>query len=159
MRLSVYPLPATKEVTVRLTTRHAYNKGFREMNEIEFIVVVLATFWASFSTTNTVISEINKKRDQIIIGKVDSTSISLEHRKLILESDWQPLYRGLAIRALLFAFILGSLPFIVQKPTPFVIGICVLGAGFSLISVADYIWNSSKDRKHLSEIIAEAESS
>lgn len=79
------------------------------------ILLLLAALWASLSAKAAAFENINKRRDLILIGKLDGTALTPEHLRLIYESDWRPLALGATVASALFGIAVALIPYLVSN--------------------------------------------
>jgi len=78
-------------------------------------LAIIAAIWARESARGNSFDRVNQIRDRILIGKIDSTDITLSHRELMYVGDWRPLATGVAAVSFLFSFVIGLLPFLLDS--------------------------------------------
>jgi hypothetical protein len=85
------------------------------MNNLQLGTSIFIFIWTSLTTTFSAYNQINAERNIIIMGKIGSDKISLEHRKILYYNDWVPLMTGLIVRSLIFCILIFFMPFMAQK--------------------------------------------
>jgi hypothetical protein len=100
------------------------------------ILLLIVALWASLSAKATAFENINKRRDIILTGKIGTDELTLEHLRLIYESDWRPLAWGTTIASALFGLAVVLIPFLIADTVDrrLVAIVCWLVAGYFVIA-------------------------
>lgn len=112
----------------------------------QLALVMVAGIWAALNTLVSVYKVVNDKRDVIVTGKYESQELTLEHRHLMLVNDWIPLKFGVGLASLIFAFALFAIPYLAEKPNPWLVSVSYFAAlgpflsfvTFSILGMRDY---------------------
>lgn len=120
----------------------------------EIVFAVLGTVWLAFSSIINAMREINTKRDIILTGMIHAgNKIEDEHRKLLYESDWKPLYASFLILTSTFGIVFILLPKISNSSNIWLWIICSIFSGFSWYALAAFLKAGKGDRKQMKEIL------
>lgn len=112
----------------------------------QLALVMVAGIWAALNTLVSVYKVVNDKRDVIVTGKYESQELTLEHRRLMFVNDWIPLKFGVGLASLIFAFALYAIPYLAEKPNPWLVSVSYFAAlgpflsfvTFSILGMRDY---------------------
>lgn len=112
----------------------------------QLALVMVAGIWAALNTLVSVYKVVNDKRDVIVTGKYESQELTLEHRRLMFVNDWIPLKFGVGLASLIFAFALFAIPYLAEKPNPWLVSVSYFAAlgpflsfvTFSILGMRDY---------------------
>jgi hypothetical protein len=107
------------------------------------ILLLLAALWASLSAKATAFENINKRRDLILLGKLDGEVLSPEHLRLIYESDWRPLAIGATVSSALFGIVVALIPYLVEgtSDSRWITVACFVVAAYYVIAAA-FTWRN-----------------
>ena len=75
------------------------------MDAVGATLTLLAGLWASMTLFLTTTKELNQLRDAVLTGKHRGDVIDIDHRRLLLRSDWTPLFGVLVFICVAFAFV------------------------------------------------------
>lgn len=112
----------------------------------QLALVMVAGIWAALNTLVSVYKVVNDKRDVIVTGKYESQELTLEHRRIMFVNDWIPLKFGVGLASLIFAFALYAIPYLAEKPNPWLVSVSYFAAlgpflsfvTFSILGMRDY---------------------
>jgi hypothetical protein len=76
----------------------------------EIILAIGVGAWTATNVVFTAIKMINERRDAIILGYLDKQPLTPEHKRLLLYTDWLPMWLGLAALMIVGSIALVTLP-------------------------------------------------
>jgi hypothetical protein len=122
----------------------------------QLALVMIAGIWAALNTMVSAMRVVNEKRDVIVTGVFNKEKLSLEHRKVMFLNDWIPLKFGVALTALLFAFVLYRVPSLAENPNTTLVQVAyvaALGPFISFLLFAGLGWRDYRFIKRILRLV------
>lgn len=134
-------------------------KMVQVMNDLQIMLVLVASIWAAINTVIAGYNAVNGTRDRILTGHTDEgIPMTLEHRELSLRNDWLPMKFGIAMVSLMFALFLIFLPRMGEQVGELKL-ICWFAAVVPLFSFATFFVLGIGDYRAMRKVLTEARSS
>lgn len=108
------------------------------------LLSLLGAAWVTFVPVATATKSLNETRDKVLVL---GETYSFEHRELMLNNDWRPIFTGACVAQVVIAFLAFVFPWLLGHSIKdgWVFGVCLAYAAFVLSRLALFAGTHRKD--------------
>jgi hypothetical protein len=116
-----------------------------------FVLTAIIGIWAATNFVFTAMKMINERRDAILLGSLDKQTLTPEHKRIMLYSDWLPMLVGLGLLMISGSAALATIDLwivdtgVVSSTNRFITFFSWIGCIFCLIATASVVIGGIKE--------------